>query len=186
KGDLRRVLTRIDAAAMQAAHLIESLADLRSIDGNVVRLNTRRGDLRRTTEAAIDQMEVLARHRPLNYSAPAVPVVADFDEPRMQRVLQNLIGNAIKFSPDDQPIDIEISATPDAARIRVRDRGVGIPVDERPLIFDRGYRASSAASYPGTGLGLFISAEIVKRHGGAITCDGAPGGGTLMEVRLPL
>jgi signal transduction histidine kinase len=186
KGDMRRVLGRIDSAAMQAAHLIESLADLRSIDADEVQLNLRRGDLRRTTEAAIDQMEVLARRHPLNYSGPPLPVVAEFDEARVQRVLQNLIGNAIKFSPADEPIDIELRATPEAARIRVRDRGVGIPEQERSRIFDRGYRASTAEGVPGTGIGLFISAEIVKRHGGAIECAAPPDGGTLMEVRLPV
>ena len=186
KGDMRRVLGRIDSAATQAAHLIESLADLRSIDGNEVQLDLKRGDLRRTTEAAIDQMEVLARRHPLNYSGPAVPVVAEFDEPRVQRVVQNLIGNAIKFSPADKPIDIELSVTPGTARIRVRDRGVGIPEAERSRIFDRGYRASTAAGVPGTGIGLFISAQIVKRHGGAIECAAPPDGGTLMEVRLPV
>ena len=186
RGDMQRIFARIDSAAMQATNLIESLADLRSIDGNEVQLNLRAGDLRRTTEAAIDQMEVLARRHPLNYSAPAVPVVAEFDEVRMQRVLQNLIGNAIKFSPPEHPIDIELSATPHAARIRVRDRGVGVPPNERSRIFDRGYRASTATGVPGTGLGLFISAEIVKRHGGAIACEGPPDGGTVIEVRLPL
>jgi len=186
RGDMQRIFSRIDSAAMQATNLIESLADLRSIDGNDVQLNLRAGDLRRTTEAAIDQMEVLARRHPLNYSAPAVPVVAEFDEVRMQRVLQNLIGNAIKFSPPENPIDVELSATPQAARIRVRDRGVGVPAQERSRIFDRGYRASTSAGVPGTGTGLFISAEIVKRHGGAIACEGPPDGGTLMEIRLPL
>jgi signal transduction histidine kinase len=184
-GDMRRILSRIDSAAMQATQLIESLADLRSIDGNEVQLDLKQADLRRTTAAAIDQMEVLARRHPLNYSAPAIPLMVEFDEARVQRVLQNLIGNAIKFSPADAPIDIELSATPQTARIRVRDRGIGVPAAERARIFDRGYRASTATGVPGTGIGLFISAEIVKRHGGAIECTAPPDGGTLMEVRLP-
>ena len=72
------------------------------------------------------------------------------------------------------------------ARVTVRDYGIGIPDSERTRVFERGYRAQSADGLPGSGLGLFISAEIVKRHGGSITCDPAPGGGTIFEVRLPL
>jgi len=68
----------------------------------------------------------------------------------------------------------------------VRDHGIGVPPHERSRIFDRGYRASTAAGVPGTGIGLFISAEIVRRHGGVITCEAPPDGGTMMEVRLPL
>jgi signal transduction histidine kinase len=186
KGDVARLFRRIDSAAVQAAYLIDALSDLHSLDGNQIQLDLRRGDLRHAAEAAIDQMEAVASRHSLRYSAPALPVMAAYDERRIQRVLQNLIGNAIKYSPDEGAIDIELRASPAAAEITVRDHGVGIPAEERRRVFERGYRASTVGSIPGTGLGLFISAEIVKRHGGTIACTGPAGGGTVIEVRLPL
>src|SRR5438552_6520683 len=131
-------------------------------------------------------MEVLAQDRNLRYSAPPGPVMAEFDQHRIQRVLENLIGNAIKYSPDGGDIDIEMRADGRRATIAVRDRGMGIPEAERQRVFERGYRASGVGAIPGTGLGVFISAEIVRRHHGTITCSGAPDGGTIMEMELPL
>lgn len=186
QGDIARYLRRIDAAASQATHLIEVLADLRSIEGDVIQLDLKRGDLRQPVETAVDQMEVLARGHALRYAAPAGPVMAEFDHHRVQRVLQNLIGNAIKYSPDGGDIDVEMRAAGGEARISVRDRGIGIPQAEQELVFERGYRTRTVGSIPGSGLGLFISSEIVKRHNGTIACTPAPGGGTRIEVRLPL
>ena len=186
KGDVTRLFKRIDSAAQQAAHLIDALSDLHEMDGNQVELDLRCSDLRRTAEAAIDQMEALAQNHTFRYSAPAGPVITEYDERRIQRVLQNLIGNAIKYSPDGGPIEIEVRASASEARIAVRDYGIGIPPEARPHIFERGFRAHTVGAIPGTGLGLFISAEIVKRHRGTIGCLAPPDGGTLVELTLPL
>jgi signal transduction histidine kinase len=185
-GDVARLFRRIGAAAAQASHLLEVLRDLRSIDGNAIQLDRRRGDLRRAVETAIDQMEMLARGHELRWTAPPKAVIAAFDEHRLQRVLENLIGNAIKYSPDGGAIEIDLRADGDNACITVRDHGIGIPEEEQARIFERGYRASGTGAIPGSGLGLFISNEIVRRHGGTITCEPAAGGGTSFEVRLPL
>jgi signal transduction histidine kinase len=131
-------------------------------------------------------MEVLARGHALRYTPPAGPVVADFDHHRIQRVLQNLIGNAIKYSPDGGDIDVAVATDGAEATITVRDRGIGIPQEDQALVFERGYRTRTVGSIPGTGLGLFISAQIVKWHQGTIAVTAAPGGGTRVEVRLPL
>jgi signal transduction histidine kinase len=186
RGDVTRLFRRIDSAAMQAAHLIDALSDLHSLDGDRIELDVRPSDLRRTAEAAVDQMEAVAQNHTLRLSAPARPVIAEYDERRIQRVLQNLIGNAIKYSPEGGPIDVAVHVSQPDARITVRDRGVGIPVEARPHIFERGYRASTVGTIPGSGLGLFISAEIVRRHGGSITCLAPSDGGTIVELQLPL
>jgi len=186
KGELTRAFRRIDAAAAQASHLIDVLADLHSIDVNAIQLDVRRADLRQVVASAIDQMEVLAQGHTLRYTPPANPVMADFDQHRIQRVLQNLIGNAIKYSPDGGDVDVDVRVDRAEASITVRDRGIGIPPAEQQRVFERGYRTQAAGGMPGTGLGLFISAEIVKRHSGTIACSAAAGGGTRIEVRLPL
>jgi signal transduction histidine kinase len=181
-----RVFRRIESAALHAAFLVDQLSDLHSLDGSGIPLDRRAADLRRTVEAAKDQMEALVRGHVLRYMAPSEPVTVDYDERRIQRVLQNLIGNAIKYSPDGGDIEITMSVQDDYARVSIRDHGIGIPESERGRVFERGYRANSVGAIPGTGLGLFISSEIVKRHGGSIFCHGANGSGTVFEIRLPL
>jgi signal transduction histidine kinase len=151
-----------------------------------MQLDLQRHDLRRTIEMAIEQMEGVVRNHRLRCGTPASPVEAVYDEGRMQRVFQNLIGNAIKYSPEGGDVEVRLETAVDLARITVRDHGIGIPEAERELIFERGYRAQGTNGIPGSGLGLFISAEIVKRHRGRIACEPAPGGGTIFEVRLPL
>ena len=185
-GDNPRLFQRIESAALQAASLVDQLSDLHSLDGSGIALECRPADLRRTVEAAKDQMEAIARGHALRYTAPSESVMVDYDERRIQRVLQNLIGNAIKYSPDGGDIDISIGADGGNAAICIRDHGIGIPEAERGRVFERGYRANSVGTIPGTGLGLFISSEIVKRHGGSIGCRAADGRGTVFEIRLPL
>jgi signal transduction histidine kinase len=185
-GENPRLFRRIESAALQAASLVEQLSDLHSLEGSGIDLDRQPGDLRRAIEAAREQMEALVRGHVLRCTAPFQPVIVDYDERRIQRVLQNLIGNAIKYSPDGGDIDIVLSIDSADAAIAIRDRGLGIPENERSRVFERGYRANSVGSIPGTGLGLFISSEIIKRHGGSIVCRGADGPGTVFEVRLPL
>jgi signal transduction histidine kinase len=184
--DNSRVFRRIESAALQAASLVDQLSDLHSLDGDGIALDCRRGDLRRTVEAARDQMEGIVRGHVLRYSAAVEPVLVDYDERRIQRVLQNLIGNAIKYSPDGGDIDIAVRVVGDSAAISVRDHGIGIAAGERGRVFERGYRSTGVGTIPGTGLGLFISSEIVKRHGGSIACSAPDGPGTVFEIRLPL
>ena len=184
--DVQRVLRRIDSAAIQATQLIDLLVDLRSLEGDAMQLDLQRHDLRHTLEMAIEQMEGIVRIHRLRCSTPGSPVVAVYDEGRVQRVFQNLIGNAIKYSPDGGDIEVRLEAATGLARVTVRDYGIGIPEPERTRVFERGYRAQGTNGIPGSGLGLFISAEILKRHRGGITCNPAPGGGTIFEVRLPL
>ena len=185
-GDNTRVFQRIESAALQAASLVDQLSDLHSIDGSGIALECQPADLRRTVEAAKDQMEAIARGHVLRYTAPSESVLVDYDERRIQRVLQNLIGNAIKYSPDGGEINITVRSDSGTAAIAIRDHGIGVPEADRGRVFERGYRANSVGGIPGTGLGLFISSEIVKRHGGSIECRAADGRGTVFEVRLPL
>jgi signal transduction histidine kinase len=180
------VFQRIESAALQAASLVDQLSDLHSLDGSGIALECRPADLRRTVEAAKDQMEAIARGHALRYTGSRESVMVDYDERRIQRVLQNLISNAIKYSPDGGDIDINIHADGSDAAISIRDHGIGIPEADRGHVFERGYRANTVGAIPGTGLGLFISSEIVKRHGGSIGCRAADGRGTVFEVRLPL
>ena len=80
----------------------------------------------------------------------------------IERAIANLVDNAVKYSPDDTPIDVAV----DGSSVVVRDRGPGIDPADQPHVFDRFYRATTARTAPGSGLGLAITRQIVERHGG--------------------
>lgn len=123
--------------------------------------------------------------------APAVSVDApggllvEGDRARLERVVQNLVGNAIKYSPRGTPVDVTVSARQEAVILTVRDRGVGIPPEELPRLFTYFYRASTSIGIAGTGIGLVGCKAIVEQHGGQIGLDSAPGEGTTVTVTLP-
>jgi signal transduction histidine kinase len=124
----------------------------------------------------------------------AAPVVVDAgddvviqgDRLHLERVMQNIIDNAIKYSPAGTAVHVTVDRHDQWAVISVRDSGVGIPHDELPHIFTPFYRASTARGIPGTGIGLAGSRMIVEQHGGQITVESAVGQGTAVVVRLPV
>jgi signal transduction histidine kinase len=114
-------------------------------------------------------------------------LVADIDPMRIEQVVRNLLDNAIKYSPPDCPIEVQVGvASPGLARVAVRDHGPGIPVEHRPHIFEQFYRAHSASQVSGMGLGLHISRQIVELHDGSIEAEFPSDGGTCFLVTLPI
>ena len=107
------------------------------------------------------------------------------DELRLHQALGNLIGNAIKFSSEDERVALRALARDGEVLIEVSDRGVGIPADEVPRLKERFYRASTAGDAQGTGLGLSITQEIVERHGGRLEVESQVGAGSTFRIRLP-
>jgi signal transduction histidine kinase len=104
----------------------------------------------------------------------------------MVEVIENLVNNAVKYSPNGGAITVEIGREKDAAVIRVRDEGLGVPEPERGQIFERFFRTSVAKPYGGVGLGLYISREIMTRLGGEIALESSGPGGSVFKVSLPL
>ena len=121
---------------------------------------------------------------PIFVQAPA-GIVVEGDQQRLERVLQNIIGNAVKYSPRATPVCVDIAEHGDWVAISVRDQGVGIPSDELPHIFRRFYRASTSTGVAGTGIGLAGSKTIVEQHGGRILVESAAGQGTTVTIWLP-
>jgi PAS domain S-box-containing protein len=115
------------------------------------------------------------------------PVVALADEDKLRQVLVNLLDNAIKYSPDGGDVTVELAGGQGRIRLTVRDRGLGIPLGEQERIFEKFYRLDPALTrgVGGSGLGLFISRELVSRMGGSLTVRSKPGEGAAFVVDLP-
>ena len=148
-----------------------------------------KADLRQIIEQAIEAARPTAeRHGvALQMRADAVPE-CEADAHRLGQVVDNLLTNAIKFSPDGGEVGVHLGRHNGSATIEVTDTGMGIPPDERDRLFERLYRAKSATAMqiPGTGLGLSIVKAIVDAHGGAVEVDSEEGVGTTFRVELPL
>ncbi len=120
--------------------------------------------------------------------APATPLQVELEPTivtgvpaRLERAVSNLIDNAIKYSPPGEQVEIRLGGE----ELTVRDHGPGIAAEDLPYVFDRFYRGAEARGRPGSGLGLAIVRQVVDQQGGSIAAEPAPGGGTLMRLRLP-
>ena len=108
------------------------------------------------------------------------------DAALIERVVDNLVGNAIKYSPAPSPVSISIRQNGPLAVLDVEDRGVGIPAEERERVFRRFVRGSTAKGTEGLGLGLSLVAEVARWHGGSVSVDDSRGGGAVFHFALPL
>ena len=129
-----------------------------------------------------DVAERTGRHAPANpLRMELEPTIVSGVPARLERAIGNLVDNAVKYSPPGEPVTVRLRA----GELTVRDHGPGISAEDMPYIFDRFYRGADARARPGSGLGLAIVRQVAAQQGGSVTAEPAPGGGTLMRLRLP-
>ncbi len=185
--DLSRLLGRLETSSARATALVRTLADAQALESQEFALRTHTHDLRALVQPIVEMMDRFSERHPIVFDAPNHPVNVNADGERVQRVLENLINNAIKYSPDGGTVELSISADREHAVIRVRDYGIGISSEDLPRIFEASYRTREAARCAtGLGLGLSIASQVIERHGGTIEAAAAEERGTIMTVRLPL
>jgi two-component system sensor histidine kinase BaeS len=144
-------------------------------------------DLAELVRDLVDQHQIPAEAEGVRLSADlpqSCPLVAD--RIQIERLLSNLLGNAIKYTPAGGLVNVSLVPSLDHVKLIVEDTGVGISPGHLPHIFDRFYRVPSADAEKGLGLGLSFVAWIAKAHGGAVTVESTPKEGTRFTVMLPL
>ena len=124
--------------------------------------------------------------RRFSLTADPQPLIVQADSLRLEQVLTNLLDNAVKYSPNGGPVVIAVTVRGDNACIAVTDQGLGIPSAEVGRIFEAYYQAHAGNYRSGLGLGLYISNEIARLHGGEITAESVEGVGTTVTICLPL
>jgi signal transduction histidine kinase len=185
--DLQRLWVGLDSAAARATSLVRTLADARSLDAGDLKLDLRPADIRDLITQVVQMMDRISDRHSVALALPEDMLMVACDADRLQRVFENLVSNAIKYSPDGGLIEVSAAKQDSEVLVTVKDYGIGISAEALPHVFERGYRASEALeTAPGLGLGLTISAEIVKRHGGAIDARRGHPRGSIVTVRLPL
>jgi PAS domain S-box-containing protein len=182
---VERALLTLDRESQKLSHLISQLLDVSRVDAGQLALQREPTDLARLVREAAASAQLTTDRHTLDVRAPE-ELVARVDPLRLEQVIGNLLSNAIKYSPRGGPIDIELlMPRPDSVVIAVRDRGIGIPIDQQARLFERFYQARSGDRVAGMGLGLYISRQIVTLHGGHIDIESPPEGGTRFIVTLP-
>ena len=143
-------------------------------------------DLRTLVQEAVSHAALSGGKR-VKLEVPPQPVLAEVDVQRFEQVLTNLVENALKYSPHDSRVIVRVWQADAEARLSVQDRGIGVPVEDQPLVFERFHRARNVDDrrFAGMGLGLYIARGIVEQHGGRIWLDSTPGAGSTFFVALP-
>ncbi|MEU5946029.1 MtrAB system histidine kinase MtrB [Micromonospora sp. NPDC047465] len=168
--------------------LLTDLLEISRFDAGFAMLDAEPTDLVPVVHRVADRLAGLAERVgvPIELDVPATPVIAEVDPRRVERVLRNLVGNAVEHG-EGKPVRITLGMDDTAVAITVRDHGVGLKPGEEKLVFNRFWRAdpSRARQTGGTGLGLSISLEDARLHGGWLEAWGAPGQGAQFRLTLP-
>ena len=182
--EVRRALEVIDRQVDRLAALVAQLLDISRLEAGQFELERQRVDLvPLVREVASTMQSATARHT-VAVRAPA-SLEAVVDPLRLRQVLYNLIDNAIRYSPEGGPVEVDLNtAGPGRLRIAVRDYGMGVPPEQRARLFRRYFQAAARPA-GGLGLGLYISRRIVELHGGRIWAEFPAEGGSRFVVELP-
>jgi signal transduction histidine kinase len=184
-----RVVQGLDSIIGGSARLIEMLdllLDLSKIEAGGLDLHPLVGDLAPLLKELAESVTALSDRHTLQLDVPAA-LIGVWDLRRLRQVFQNLLSNALKYSPDGGVITLRAELHARAVHVSVSDQGLGLPAEELPRLFDRFYRVEGTRRLEGSGLGLYICQAIVAAHGGHIVArsDGL-GKGSTFEVALPL
>lgn len=181
----RNVLKKAEASLERLMDLIRDLLDLEKLEAGKVILDFGAVSSLDVCSAACDSVEFLARSLGVKLVKSNRDTLMRGDERRLVRVLINLISNAIKFSPRDSTVTIEINDLGKYTEISVHDRGPGIPETDRELIFEKFRQSTSQSAVKGTGLGLAIAKLIVEGHQGLIGVTSVINQGSTFYIRIP-
>ncbi len=176
---------RIARAADRMSRLIEGLLDLAKIDSGTLSLSLERHEARDLAEESVEMMRPAAQRKGVrleNEAQASVSVCCDKD--RVHQILSNLVGNAIKFTPEGGTVSVRAVAEDGDAHFAVADSGQGIAKEDLPYIFDRYWQARGAKK-PGIGLGLSIVKGLVEAHHGRVWAESEVGTGTTIHFVLP-
>ena len=181
-------IDRIERAATRMARWIDELLEVATISRpEDLHLRLQPTDLVKLARDAIEEHQQNVGRHQLVFECKALELVAMLDGPRFERVMDNLLGNAIKYSPHGGCVRLEVSIENGWATIAVRDQGVGIPAADLPHIFEPFRRGGNVVGrIGGTGIGLASAQRIVHGHGGKLSVESEAGKGSTFTVRLPL
>lgn len=180
-----RLVDQSNASVLKITGLIDDLLNTTRTNEGQLHLNYRRFNVYEMLDACCSHIRIRDKHELILQGIK--DLIIEADEARIDQVVINFVNNAVKYAPNQREIYLIVEDLGDRAKISVKDSGPGIPSDKIPHLFDRYYRADySGVQYSGLGLGLYISAEIIRKHRGEIGVDSELGKGSTFWFTLPL
>jgi signal transduction histidine kinase len=180
----------INSEARKLTRLINNLLDFSKIEAGLRKYQLEPTDLAAVVRRVVDSLESQFRHNQFSVSmrAPQAPIAVKLDAEAAEQALENLLSNAMKYSPEHREIIVEVDRTDRYGLVRVRDRGIGIAPRQQRRIFQKFYRVQTDAGTgpQGTGLGLAIVDHVMRAHGGFVQVDSEPGRGSTFTLHFPL
>jgi signal transduction histidine kinase len=176
--------------AQRLDRLVNDLLDVSRIQAGQLKLDLKAANLSGIVRATVEEQRQAFPERTIPLSLPAglVPVFADAD--RIGQVVTNYLTNALKYSQEERPVEVEIQVEGQQGRLWVRDQGPGLTSAEQELLWERFYRVPGievqSGSGIGLGLGLYISKMIIEQHQGQVGVQSTPGQGATFWFTLPL
>jgi signal transduction histidine kinase len=186
----RDIASKGAQAADNMMYIVNDLLNVARMEHGTIQFDMADGDLRDVVRIATDVLNEAAKKKSisLRVSVPDTPVMTRFDQDKMVMVAENLVDNAIKYTPQGGSIAVELSTGEATARLRVTDTGIGISRGDSARLFERFFRSDRAKRMlpDGSGLGLYIVKTMVDGHKGTVRLEPAPQSGTIATVEIPL
>jgi PAS domain S-box-containing protein len=181
-------LNSIDGHVVRLARLVDDLLDVSRLRAGSLEIRPLSSDLVELTRDVVQVRSEGEETTRITFVPRRASITGDWDPDRIQQVIDNLVGNALKYSPSDGKVTVTVDVIDERAAISVADEGPGISLSDRQNVFGAFFRTEDATSSqaPGLGLGLYICRELVHAHDGAIEVLEAPGGGAEFRVLLPM
>jgi len=184
------MLQMMQTTSQQSVQMIHDLVNQEFLESSQISLQRERVDLREKVRQSLEPFERAPGReaQQLTCETPPEPVYAEVDVNKVMQVVNNLLNNALKYTPDTGRITVRVEQQADQARIVVADEGIGIPEALQPILFERFTKARRPGlrGEPTTGLGLSLCKTIVELHQGTLTVSSAEGKGSVFTVELPL
>jgi signal transduction histidine kinase len=182
---LGRALERLQDQSQRLARLVDHLLDVSRINSARLTIQPQPTDLVALVSDVVAACQLTTTRHTIILKGPN-ELTAWLDHDRVTQVVNNLLDNAIKYSPEGGQIEVDLERTREEVMLVVRDHGIGIAEDRLDRLFERFYRAHNGDQFSGMGLGLFVTRHVVELHGGSIHVESPAGGGARFTVRLPL
>ena len=177
-----RVSAALERSALHLGQLVRSFGDAHALEAGGLALHPEPTSLADLVRETVEELRPLLAERPIALELDEEPRPS-VDPVRVRQILTNLLSNAARYTPPGSPLEVTLSKAGETVELAVRDHGPGIPAEERKRVFARYVRLGGDGS--GSGLGLYVSRELARAHGGDLVLGRPEGGGGLFVLQLP-
>jgi PAS domain S-box-containing protein len=187
EGDNKRFVSKALQNVSKLTTLVTDLLDVSKIEAGKLQMHIENFDLVELVAESVDNFRHITVSHAIEFETTKAPIYVNGDRTRIEQVMVNFLTNAVKYSPEAKDIEVQMKRTDSDVIVSVHDKGIGVAEDQLDKLFSRFYRADELpGTISGLGIGLYISKEIIQRHGGKIWVESELGRGSAFYFSLPI